>query len=197
MNIESYAAFVLFVVVMTGTPGAGNLTMMGIGQTTGFRSAIPFLAGTTVGMVALNVLVCFGLGGLFLASPNLALGMKIAGMGYILYLGWKLLSMTLSEREVDRRFTFGEGVVLHPLNPKSWAMSVVGFSMLADPSVPLWREMVVFVPTFLFFQVLFHSTWGAAGAVIMRTLKSRAVLTGVNCVLVAVMVGATLYALFV
>lgn len=197
MNMETYAAFVLFVIVMTGTPGAGNLTMMGIGQTTGFRSAVPFLIGTTVGMIALNTLVCFGLGGLFMASPRLALAMKVAGMTYILYLGWKLLSMTLSARAVDRRFSFAEGVVLHPLNPKSWAMSVVGFSMLADPSVPLWREVAVFVPTFLFFQVLFHSTWGLAGSVILRTLKSGGVLVAVNCVLVAVMVGATAYALFI
>ena len=197
MNMETYTAFVLFVFVMTVTPGACNLTMMGIGQSTGFRSALPFLAGTTVGMVGLNTLVGLGLGGLFMASPGLAWVMKVVGMGYICYLGWKLLSMHLSEGRVGRRFTFLEGVILHPLNPKSWAMSVVGYAMLADPSRTIWQQIVVFVPTFLVFQVTCHSTWGLAGAVIMRTLKSRAVLAGVNCVLVAVMVGATAYALFI
>ena len=197
MNMETYTAFVLFVVVMTGTPGAGNLTMMGIGQTTGFKSAVPFLVGATVGAVTLDTLVSFGLGGLFVASPNLAWAMKICGMCYILYLGWKLLTMNLAEGSETRRFTFLEGVVLHPLNPKSWAMAVVGYSMLADPSVPVVQQTVVFVLTFMFFQVAFHSTWGLAGAVIMRTLKSKSVLVGVNCVLVAVMVGATAYAMFV
>ena len=197
MNPETYAAFLMFVLVMTSTPGVGNLTMMGIGQTTGIRSALPFLAGTTVGMLALNILVGFGLGGLFLASPLLAWVMRIGGMGYILYLGWKLLSMHLSPRGAGRRFTFVEGVFVHPTNPKSWAMSVVGFSQLVDPVRPLLFQVAVFVLTFMVFQVSFHSLWGLAGAAIMHTLKSRTLLVCVNTVLVVVMVGATAYAIFI
>ena len=197
MNMETYAAFVLFVIVMTGTPGAGNLTMMGIGQTTGFKSAIPFLIGATVGAVSLDTMVALGLGKIIQTSPNLSAIMKVCGTCYILYLGWKLLTMRLGSHTVDRRFTFWEGVILHPLNPKSWAMALVGFTQLADPSVPLLRQVAVFVLTFMVFQVSFHSAWGLAGAAILRTLKTGAVLTGVNCVLVAVMVGATMYALFV
>ncbi|OIQ49820.1 Homoserine/homoserine lactone efflux protein [Pseudodesulfovibrio hydrargyri] len=197
MNMETYAAFVLFVIVMTGTPGAGNLTMMGIGQTTGFKSAIPFLIGATVGAVSLDTMVALGLGKIIQTSPNLATVMKVCGTCYILYLGWKLLTMRLGSHAVNRRFTFWEGVILHPLNPKSWAMALVGFTQFADPSLPLLWQVSVFVLTFMVFQVSFHSAWGLAGAAILRTLKSGAVLTGVNCVLVAVMVGATMYALFV
>jgi threonine/homoserine/homoserine lactone efflux protein len=197
MNMETYAAFVLFVIVMTGTPGAGNLTMMGIGQTTGFKSAIPFLIGATVGAVSLDTMVALGLGKIIQTSPNLAAIMKACGTCYILYLGWKLLTMRLGSHTVNRRFTFWEGVILHPLNPKSWAMALVGFTQFADPSQPLLWQVAVFVLTFMVFQVSFHSAWGLAGAAILRTLKSGVVLTGVNCVLVAVMVGATMYALFV
>ncbi|WP_319582825.1 LysE family translocator [uncultured Pseudodesulfovibrio sp.] len=197
MNMETYTAFVLFVIVMTGTPGAGNLTMMGIGQTTGFKSAIPFLIGATVGAVSLDTMVALGLGKIIQTSPNLSAIMKVCGTCYILYLGWKLLTMRLGSQKVNRRFTFWEGVILHPLNPKSWAMALVGFTQLADPTVPLAQQVVVFVLTFMVFQVSFHSAWGLAGTAILRTLKSGAVLTGVNCVLVAVMVGATMYALFV
>lgn len=197
MNMETYAAFVLFVIVMTGTPGAGNLTMMGIGQTTGFRSAIPFLIGATAGAVSLDTMVALGLGKLIQTSPNLSIVMKVCGSCYILYLGWKLLTMRLGANPVTRRFTFWEGLILHPLNPKSWAMALVGFSQLADPDVPLALQVAVFVLTFMVFQVSFHSAWGLAGAAILRTLRSPAVLTGVNCALVAVMVGATMYALFV
>ena len=197
MSMETYTAFVLFVIVMTGTPGAGNLTMMGIGQTVGYRAALPFLAGMIAGMVCLNALVGFGLGGLFMASPELAWAMKIGGMGYICHLGWKLLSMQLSEVGSHKRFSFMEGVILHSLNPKSWAMSVVGFSQLASPGMALSEQMMVFVPTFMLFQLLFHSMWGLAGVGIMRTLTSRKMRVGVNSVLVAAMVGATAYALFI
>ena len=101
VTIETYTAFVLFVIVMTGTPGMGNLSMMAIGQTTGFRSSLPFLVGTTVGAVSLNTLVGLGLGGLFMASPAAAWGMKVCGMAYIFYLAWKLLSMQLSEATAE------------------------------------------------------------------------------------------------
>lgn len=197
MSLDTYFAFVLFVIVMTGTPGMGNLTMMAIGQTTGFRSALPFLAGTSVGAALLDTMVGFGLGGLFLASPRIALAMKIGGMAYILYLGWKIMTMQLAPGGTDKRFSFWEGLVLHPTNPKSWAMAVVGFSQLANPDLPLLPQVAVFVGTFSFFQISFHSLWGAAGVVLMRTLKSRTILVGVNVVMVGVMVGATMYAMFV
>lgn len=197
MSLEVYIPFVLFVIVMTGTPGVGNLTMMAIGQNAGFRAALPFLLGTTIGNCVLNTSVGFGLGAVFLASPQVAWVMKIGGMGYICYLGWKILSMQLGEARTDKRFTVLEGCLVHPTNPKSWAMSVVGFSQIATPDLPLWHQVAVFVPTFLFFQVFFHSLWGGAGVVLMRTLRSRRVLLAVNTVLVATMVGATGYALFV
>jgi threonine/homoserine/homoserine lactone efflux protein len=197
MNMETYVVFVLFVIVMTGTPGAGNLAMMGIGQTTGFRSAIPFLIGTTVGAVSLDSTVALGLGKIIQTSPGLSTIMKVCGTCYILYLGWKLLTMRPGGSGTDRRFSFWEGVILHPLNPKSWAMAVVGFGMLADPNAPLVAQAAVFVLTFMVFQVTFHSTWGLAGAAILRTLRSPGLLIGVNGVLVAAMVGATVYALFV
>ena len=196
MSLETYFAFVLFVIVMTGTPGVGNLTMMAIGQNTGFRSSLPFLAGTTIGAMALDTAVGFGLGVLFLASPKIAWVMKIGGMGYILYLGWKIISMQIGNASADRRFTLFEGVLVHPTNPKSWTMAVVGFSQIATPDVPLVQLVAIFVLTFTVFQVSFHSLWGLAGTVIMRTLKSRRALLGLNSTLVAIMVGATAYALF-
>lgn len=196
MTVETYGAFVLFVIVMTGTPGIGNLTMMAIGQATGFRSALPFLAGATAGMLLLNSAVGLGLGGLFMASPGAARVVKALGLGYILYLAWRLLHMRPAGGGEARRFTFAEGVLVHPLNPKSWAMSVVGFSQLADPSAGLAAQLAVFVPTFFVFQVSFHSLWGWAGAALMRTLRTGPVSACVNVALVAAMVGATVMALF-
>ena len=197
MNLETYAAFVLFVLVMTGTPGVGNISMMAIGQTTGYRSSLPFLAGAVAGMAFLNLMVGLGLGALLLAMPDVAFGLKVAGMVYILYLGWKIMTMHIGEPDPDRRFTVLEGLLLHPTNPKSWTMSVVGFSQLADPSLPLWVQMAYFIPTFIVFQTMCHSLWGVAGVFIMRTLRSRRALLAVNALMVAAMVGSTAYAMLV
>jgi len=197
MHLETYTAFLLFVIVMTGTPGMGNLSMMAIGQTTGFRSSLPFLLGTTVGAMTLDTTVALGLGGLFMASPQFAWAVRLFGLTYIVYLGWKIMKMQLSTPDANKRFTFVEGLFLHPTNPKSWAMAVVGFSQIATSDLPLAHTIMVYVGTFTFFQVSFHSLWGLAGTLLMRTLKSRRVLLGINGMLVTIMIGATVYALFV
>lgn len=196
MTAETYIPFVLFVLAMTGTPGVGNLTMLAIGQATGLRSALPFLAGTTVGMIALNTMVGLGLGSLFQTSPAAATAMKVAGTAYILYLAWRILGMHLSAGAAQPRLSFVEGVFIHPLNPKSWAMSVVGFSMLSDPGVPLAFQVGAFVGTFVVFQSGCHSLWGWAGSIMGRALTKGPALAALNAGLVTAMVGATVYALF-
>lgn len=193
---QQFLPFLVFVIVMTGTPGMGNLSMLAIGQTAGFTRAVPFLAGSTLGFISLGVLVALGLGGVFAASPTARLVMRVAGTAYIVYLAVKILRMQLAEPDLRKGFGFFEGLVLHPLNPKSWAMLVVGFSQFSDPSLPLLAQAFVFVGTFMAFQISFHSLWGLAGAGLLRALGRGRALLAVNGALVSVMVGATLYALF-
>lgn len=195
--LDNIWPFLFFVVAMTGTPGPGNLTMMAMGQAAGLRSAIPFLCGALIGLGVLCTLVASGLGELFLASPTVALIMRMAGIAYIVYLAVKILRMQLHEPEERRSLTFVEGLFFHPVNPKSWAMSVVGVSQFTDPASPYWSRVGVFVLIFLVGMLVFHSLWCAAGAALPRLFHSRGLLAGLNTVMVGLMVGATVYALFI
>ena len=193
--LDNILPFVLFVIAMTGTPGPGNLTMMAIGQSTGFSSSIRFLIGTAVGCVALDSLVACGLGEMIIASPVIATILRIGGIVYILYLAGKILAMQLTTSKIEKRFTFFEGLLIHPLSPKSWAMAIVAFSQFMKPEQPLAPQIAVFVLTFLLGLLVFHSSWCAAGALIPRLIRSNRVLFAINCVMVALMVGATGYAM--
>lgn len=188
--------FMLFVVAMTGTPGPGNLTMMAIGQASGFRSALPFLSGTTVGFLVLNTAVGFGVGELMAASALVTSGMKILGTAYICYLGIKVLRMTVTEPDFKRQFSFVEGLLVHPTSPKSWAMSVVGFTQFAIPGTAAIWQVGMFVSIFFVGQVAFHSMWCWIGATIIKLLRSPRIQVGVNVSVVAVMIGATVFAMF-
>ena len=194
--IENYLPFFLFVVAMTGTPGPGNLTMMAIGQTTGFKSAMPFLMGLAVGRLPMDILVACGLGELFIASPVAATTMKILGSAYILYLAVKVLMIQSSPKKINKRFTFVEGLFLHPLSPKSWAMMIFGFSQFVDRTAPLTPQVIVFLASFMGGLLVFHSAWCAAGALIPKFVQSRQTLFCVNLIMVTLMVGATGYAMF-
>lgn len=195
--IEHYGAFVLFVVAMTATPGAGNLAMLALGQRVGYLGAMPFLVGVVCGGVAIDVLVALGLGELYEASPDAALVLKFCGTAYILYLAWKVMRMHAQPADGPLRMRFWEGLILHPLNPKTWAMAVSAFAQFVDPAGPRLEQTVWYVATFLAGMVLFHSMWGLAGAALMRLLRTPSLRLGINTAMVAAMVGATLYALFV
>ncbi len=194
--LDNILPFIVFVIAMTATPGPGNLTMMAIGQTTGFSSSIPFLIGTGVGCIVLDSLVACGLGEVIVASPLIATMLRIGGLIYILYLAGKILAIRLTTKKVEKHFSFFEGLLIHPLSPKSWAMAIVAFSQFMKPEQPLGPQVAIFVFVFLVGLLVFHSSWCAAGALIPRFISSARILFGVNCVMVTLMVGATGYAMF-
>ncbi len=197
---ELFVPFALFVMAMTGTPGPGNMAMLLIGQTTGFRSALPFLLGTTIGAVCLNTLVACGLGEAFLHWPGLMDVLRVLGTIYICYLAWKILRLQARPAGEGRRFTLAEGLLIHPLSPKSWAMSVAAYTQFFAP-LALEHGQVGLAPTLLFLltfmagQVGFHSLWCLLGAGLARLLEREAVRWAVNGTLVALMLGATAYAM--
>ncbi len=194
--LDNLFPFIIFVIAMTGTPGPGNLTMLAIGQTTGFSSSIPFLVGTAVGCIFLDSLVACGLGGVIVASPVAAITLRIAGSLYILYLAGKILFLQFSSKKVEKRFSFYEGLLIHPLSPKSWAMAVVAFSQFMNPEQPLVPQAMVFVFSFLVGLLVFHSAWCGAGALIPKIIGSSWLLFGINLIMVGLMLGATGYAMF-
>ncbi|XPV76126.1 MAG: LysE family translocator [Desulfovibrio sp.] len=193
--LDNYWAFLVFVIIMTGTPGPGNLTMMAIGQTTGFKSAIPFLIGTVLGGVFIDTLVATGLIHIFLASPLLNRGFQIVGVVYIVYLAVKVLRMHMKTVDAPKTFTFYEGLLIHPLSPKTWAMNIAGFSQFANPEAPMFMEVTLFVGSFTMGAIVFHSLWCVAGATMHKWLRSPRVSFCANCLMACLMVGATVYAM--
>lgn len=193
---QNYWPFLVFVVAMTGTPGPGNLALMAIGQSSGFRAALPFLCGVALGFATLTALIGFGLGEAVNASPAAGMVLKIAGSLYILYLAFKTLRLQVSPPDVSRRFTFGEGLLLHPLSPKSWGMLVASAGQFLQPGDSMGLKTALFAGTFFVFMLGFHSLWCLAGASILRALGSRGALTAVTACMAMLMVGATAYALF-
>lgn len=192
---ELLIPFAIFIIAMTGTPGPGNMTMMAIGQTTGFRSAVPFLIGTTIGFASLNLLVSLGLGEAFKQWGWLALTLKFGGAAYILYLAYKLFKLQAAPPETIKQFTISEGLFLHPLSPKSWAMSIAAYSQFFALLPVTAETTALFVLPFMIGQFTFHSMWCGLGAGLYNSLKNPQIRLMVNSSLVLLMLGATFYAL--
>lgn len=153
-------SFVLFAVIMTGTPGPGNISMMILGQKSGYLKSLPFLAGTAAGFAAVNIAVLSGAG--IVLNSHLGLVMRIAGMIYIVYLAFKLVISEAASDSIDSKSAFAHGLLLHPLSVKSWTMSAfaaVNFCFITAS----FGGKIYFTAVFLIFQVLFHSLWCVSG----------------------------------
>lgn len=193
---ENFWAFLIFVIVMTGTPGAGNIASMALGQTVGFKRSIPFLSGVVIGGMTMDILTAMGLAQLFMAYPQVSAVLKIGGMIYILYLAWKVLNLQANSSGQPKAFRFTEGLALHPLNPKHYAMTVSAFAQFVDPGADQFTEILIFVGTFTCGAAFFHSLWCFAGESFMKMLRSPMIRHTVNISMVILMVGATAYALY-
>jgi threonine/homoserine/homoserine lactone efflux protein len=147
-------------------------------------------------MFCLNVAVAFGLGGIIAGSPGLSRVLQVAGMGYMVYLGAKILRLQLKETLEPMRFSFVEGFLIHPFSPKSWAMSVVGYTQLAEPDASVVLQASVFAGTFLLQQAVFHSMWALAGARLVGLLRQGRMLRAVTATCVVLMLTSTAWAMF-
>lgn len=194
--IENFAPFFLFVLVMVSTPGPGNLTFMAVGQTAGFRRALPLLAATVVSAGLIDMAVGFGLGNVFTAAPKLEAVFKAFGFLYIVYLGVKILRMRLGANPEKVDITFIEGFLIHPTSPKTWAMSVVGFSQFSSPTEPLVPQVAIFVLTFMAVQIVCHSVWCVVGAFFARILRVPAAMNAFNIVSVGLMLSSAAFAMY-
>lgn len=196
LDWSSFVAFMIFVAVMTGTPGPGNLAFMAIGAQIGPMAALRPILGAMLGAACMNVLIAQGLGAVLQQNLILTRGLQIISMAYMLYLAWRIVTMHKSDGGKARALSFWEGVLIHPLSPKTWAMGVIGYSVYFSPQGSLWDETAVLVGGFAIGALVFHSSWAFAGASIMRLLGRGRAFHVFTFTMATLMLGSTIWSLW-
>ena len=85
INIEIFFALILYYFVMYVTPGPNNAMVLTSGLKFGFLRTIPHIFGITIGHIIQLILVCFGLGQIFIFFPLIQQILKIVCAIYIIY----------------------------------------------------------------------------------------------------------------
>ncbi len=119
-------AFAGFAFVSSITPGPNNAMLLASGANYGFRRTVPHIAGISLGVVAMLVLVGFGLGQVFAAVPLIYVVLRCAGAAYLLWLAWTIARagpMT-GRQGSGRPMTFWQAAAFQWVNPKAWIMVV-------------------------------------------------------------------------
>jgi len=158
------ASFLVFAISQVGTPGPANMALLATGARYGFRAALPFVAGVALGKQLIIWPVGFGLMELAGRAPWIFETLKWVSAAYICWLAWKVANLRLSPGAgPDKAPGFRAGLIVHPLNPKAWAMIVAGFTGFVEPGTPPLQATATIAICLLGCQMILHPIWTFAG----------------------------------
>ena len=172
MGVE-LIGFLLFASAMVGTPGPANMVILAASARFGFRNAAPFIAGVVLGMQFVIWPMGLGLMALYQQFPYVFGLLKWASVAYILWLAYRILGTKLIACEVDTAPRLVSGLIVHPLNPKAWAMTIAGFTNFVIPGTEPLVATLSIALCFLVVQSVLQPLWGYAGQVIAAQLAGK------------------------
>ena len=175
MTASQAIAFLLFAVVAAITPGPSNLILTSTGASVGLLRGLPCLGGVVIGMGLMMFLVAFGLGNVVLASPGLILLLKWGGIGFLLWLSWKIATAGHSNATTDKQpLGFWGAAAFQWINPKSWLVSVSAVSTYLHPVAgTAFSQALGFGLLFLLAALPSCFIWLAFGASLQRFLSTK------------------------
>ena len=190
------APLALFAASQVGTPGPANMALMATGARYGFRAALPFVAGVALGKQLIIWPIGFGLMELATRAPFLFEFLKWASAVYIFWLAWRVANMRLSTDAEAKAPGFVAGLIVHPLNPKAWAMIFGAFTNFVATDTSAFYATLTIALTLLACQVVLHPIWTIGGQQIARTLAGTPAEPYLMKGLAALTVASVLFVLF-
>ena len=189
-------SFAIFAASQVGTPGPANMALLATGARFGFRTALPFVAGVALGKQLIIWPIGFGLMALAEQVPVLFQALKWISAAYIVYLAWRVANLRLNTDQEAKVPGFAAGLIVHPLNPKAWAMITAGFTAFTAPGTPSFQATVTIAAILLATQVVLHPIWTYAGERIARTVAGTRAERYLMWTLAALTVASVLFVLF-
>lgn len=189
-------SFAIFAASQIATPGPANMALLATGARYGFRSALPFVAGVTLGKQLIIWPIGFGLMTLAVQFPQIFTALKWASAAYIIYLAWRVAHLRLNTDQDAKAPGFAAGLIIHPLNPKAWAIIAAGFTAFTEPGTPTLLAAATIAAILLATQLVLHPIWAYAGERIARTVAGTSAERYLMWTLAALTVASVVFVLF-
>ncbi|MXU66238.1 LysE family translocator [Oceanomicrobium pacificus] len=190
-------SFAVFAGAMVATPGPANMVLLSAGAGFGLRASMPFVIGVALSKQAIIWPVGLGLMTAATAAPGLFLALKYLSAAYIIYLAWRIASARIVPAAgVTTPPSFWSGLIVHPLNPKAWALVTAGFSNFVAPGTPALPATLAIAATLLGLQLVLHPLWCAAGALIAQRIAGTRAERGLMIVLALLTVASVAFVLW-
>ena len=195
MSWQEFTALLVLGTAMSFSPGPNTTLSTALAANYGLRRAMRFVCSVPVGWGILLTVCAAGVGGLIVAVPALRIAVKVVGVGYLLWLAFKLSrSGSMVQADSARlQVTFWQGAALQFVNIKAWmfALAVVA-GWVAGRGDTLVRFAVV-LPTMMFFAFTSNFVYAAAGAMLRDWLARGARLLWFNRVMALVLAATAVW----
>lgn len=180
---------ILFVSIVSMTPGPNNLLLAASGANYGFIRTLPHMCGVIVGFALMVVASGFGLGIILNEFPQVILPMKIMSVSFLIYLSWRIAKGGAHVIEGKAQpLSFLPAVLFQTINPKgiSFLLSIMG-AQVSDtgPLLPQLIPLFILLPAF---TVLSAVTWTMFGAAIGRLMQSQQAFKIFNVIMASLLI---------
>jgi len=194
MDPNTLLAFTLVAAIAIASPGPATLMAINNSLAHGQRSTIWSSLGNASGLFCLSAAAMLGLGALLASSEMLFNLVKIAGAGYLFYLGVKqllnkrpLLAESIQEgesRRPTRRKLYRSAFFTALSNPKATLFFTALFPQFIDQGAAMFPQFLILTAIFMALSVSSLSLYAAlasrAKGMLLRPEWSRWVNRGVG-----------------
>ena len=192
MTYDILTALVLFALVSSITPGPNNMMLLASGANFGFRRTIPHMLGISIGHMIMVILVGIGLMQVFDLYPVSHTILKVASVGYLLYLAWKIANSAAPDTNNSKAkpFSFLQAALFQWVNPKAWSMALTAITLYAPDRSLVGVASVAFIFAMTNFPSI--TIWTVLGTKIRHLLSKPLRLKAFN-VTMAILLVVSLY----
>ncbi len=190
MNTAEFTALLMVATAASFTPGPNTTLSTALAANFGLKRSLRFVLAVPVGWGLLFSLCAAGVGSLVVAVPVLRYGIQVLGVGYLLWLAYRLAqSSQLAQADAARmNVTFLQGVMMQFLNIKAWmlALTVVAGWLAGRPDA--LARFAITLPLMLVFGLLSNLTYALVGSLLRDWLAQGGRLLWFNRGMAAVLV---------
>ena len=161
------------------TPGMCMTLALTLGMTVGIRRTMWMMLGELIGVGLVAILVVIGVAALIVQYPEMFVVLKIAGGGYLLYLGIQLwrsrgkmaIDLNGTPKNTGRLQLASQGFITAVANPKGWAFFIALLPPFIDPTRPMPSQMAVLLSVILSLEALSLMVYALGGKSLSKVLQ--------------------------
>jgi len=194
LNPTEWTALFVFCAAMSFSPGPNTTLATALAANHGLRRALRFCVAVPAGWVLLMLACGLGLGALIVGVPALRWGVKLLGVGYMVWLAWKLSGAAqlaqVDARKLDISFVAGMGMQF--LNIKAWMLALTltaGWVVNAAgaPASNPGERLAIICAVMVVFAFTSNFTYALIGSLLRQFLAQGRRLLWFNRMLAAVL----------